>query len=127
MSTTTKAATNGSKASAGKNGKTTKPSNVVVPPAPKPKMRTLEDRLQCVNELKALTDKRNIFVKRRSEIREFNFGSDEHSADLIVQDQVGRKFQTRNGYLIKSLVNHLETMINEKITQIDQAILEFEV
>lgn len=128
MSTTSKNAQNGSKASAAsKNGKANETSNVVVPVAPAKPERTLEDRLQSVAEVKALTDKRAIFVERRSEIRQFSFGSDEHSAVLSINDQSGRTFQTRNGYLIKKLTDHLEYLITEKIVELDQEIMAFEI
>lgn len=126
MSTNSKTAQNGSKASTSKNGKANETSNIVVPSSTKPE-RTLEDRLQSVSEVKALTDKRAIFVERRAEIRQFSFGSDEHSAVLSINDQSGNTFQTRNGYLIKKLTDHLEQLITDKVIELDKEIMAFDL
>ncbi len=126
MTVASKAAQNGSKASTSKT--TTKPelSKSVVKPVAKQEV-TLESRLQSVNELKALIEKRNIFVAKRAEIREFSFGSDEHSCKLEIEHPNGNVFRTSNGFVIKEMSQYLETLIADKIGELDVLIMQFDV
>lgn len=88
---------------------------------------TLEDRLRHATELKALVDKRAIFVRKRNEIREFSFGSDEHASKIILQDDSGKSFNTANGYVVKELTKYLEKLITAKISELDAQVMQFEV
>ena len=104
-----------------------KSSTVVKPAIPQSVGTTLEERIQHVDELKALVDRRQIFVKKRAHIRQFQFGADEHSAELTIADRSGREFTTGNGHVIKILVDGLEKIISKKVAELDTEIMSFQV
>lgn len=127
MSTATKAKLNGSsKTTAIKQNPGVSPKENLITVPVKPPM-TLEDRLRHATELKALVDKRAIFVRKRNEIREFSFGSDEHASQIVLQDDSGKSFSTGNGYVVKELTKYLETLITGKISELDAQVMNFEV
>lgn len=108
--TTAKSAQNGSKATASKKTPQNPELSKTVVPA-RAEQKTLEDRLQHVSEIKALIEKRDVVVKKRNEIREFKFGSDEHASTIEISHPNGNRFKTTNGFLIKQVSEQLETLI----------------
>lgn len=116
-----------------KNGVDTKAPNVKVPQT-KPvaakkadsKPVTLEDRIQKVDELKSLTEKRHRTISTLHNLRSFNFGSDDSSV-LVISDSQGHKFQTGNTNLVSLLKDHLEALLNDKVSALDDEILGYQL
>lgn len=115
-----------------KNGVDTKAPDVKAPqtkPATAKKEAkpvTLEDRIQKVDELKSLTEKRHRTISTLHNLRSFNFGSDDSSV-LVISDSQGHKFQTGNTNLVSLLKDHLETLLNDKVSALDDEILGYQL
>lgn len=95
-----------------------------LPTAKQPKPVTLEERIQKVDELKSLTEKRHRTITTLHGLRSFNFGSDD-SCVLMINDAQGHKFQTGNTNLVGLLKDHLEHLLNDKVSALDDEILQF--
>lgn len=107
--------------------------NVVAPktlPQPeKPQNATkvsLEERIQRVEELRSLTGKRHRTIETLNNLRTFSFGSDD-SCVLMIQDSQGHKFQTGNSNLVTLLKEYLQARLNEKVSALDDEILDFKL
>ena len=87
---------------------------------------TLEEKIQRIGELKSLTDKRNYVIDTLHELRSFSFASDE-SCVLLINDNQGHKFQTGNTNLVGLLKDHLEVLLNDKVSALDDKILGFKL
>lgn len=92
-----------------------------------PDTNSIEQRLQKVTELKHLADKRHVLTTKRAQIREFQFGGDEHSSQLVIADSSGREFKTQNANLINLLVSNLEQLIEERLNELDLSIMKYEL
>ena len=117
-----------------KNGsvKTAQP-NVSMPitkPQPKKqdevKTPSLEERIQRVDELKALTLKRQRTIETLHNVRTFNFASDDNCVLSLVDSQ-GAKFQTNNSNLISLLKDYFVALLNDKVSTLDDEILAFKL
>lgn len=104
--------------------------NVVAPivkPVPENKAKiTLEERIQRVEELRSLTMKRQYTIGTVHNLRSFHFASDD-SCNLVLTDSQGHKFQTGNTNLIALLKDYLEKVLNDKVSALDDEILDFKV
>ncbi|MEZ5016070.1 MAG: hypothetical protein R2800_03405 [Flavipsychrobacter sp.] len=116
-----------------RNGVDTKAPKVQVPqtkPVPTAKQEakplTLEERIQKVDELKSLTEKRHRTITTLHGLRSFNFGSDD-SCVLVISDSQGHKFQTGNTNLVTLLKDHLEVLLNDKVSALDDEIMGFKM
>ncbi len=85
---------------------------------------TLEERIQKVDELKSLTEKRYRTITTLHSLRSFSFGSDDSSV-LVISDSQGHKFQTGNTNLVNLLKDYLEVLLNDKVSALDDEILQF--
>ncbi len=104
--------------------------NVVAPitkPLPENKAKiTLEERIQRVEELRSLTMKRQYTIGTVHNLRSFHFASDD-SCNLVLTDSQGHKFQTGNTNLIALLKDYLEKVLKDKVSALDDEILDFKV
>lgn len=87
---------------------------------------SLEERIQRVEELRSLTGKRHRTIETLNSLRTFSFGSDD-SCVLMIQDSQGYKFQTGNSNLVTLLKDYLQTRLNEKVSALDDEIMEFKL
>jgi len=85
---------------------------------------TLEERIQRADELRSLTLKRQRTVDTLHNIRTFSFASDD-SCVLILKDSKGQSFETGNTNLINLLKDYLTTLLNDKVSALDDEILGF--
>ncbi len=113
------------------NGAKTKAPNVKVQPAKpasskKDQPVSLEERIQKADEFKSLTEKRHRTISTLHSLRSFNFGSDD-SCVLVISDSQGHKFQTGNTNLVSMLKNHLEALLSDKVSALDDEIMEFKL
>lgn len=87
---------------------------------------TLEEKIQKAEELKSLTEKRHRTITTLHGLRSFNFASDD-SCVLVISDSQGHKFQTSNTNLVSLLENHLERLLNDKVSALDSEIMGFKL
>lgn len=87
---------------------------------------SLEERIQRVEELRSLTGKRHRTIETLNNLRTFNFGSDD-SCTLAIHDSQGHKFQTGNSNLVSLLKEYLQARLNEKVSALDDEIMEFKL
>jgi len=86
----------------------------------------LEDRIQRVAELQGITQKRARVVETLNRLRTFKFSGDD-SAILEIKDGVGNTFNTTNNSLINLLSQHLETLLQGKLDDLNKEIVEFQL
>lgn len=101
----------------------TKPQTEKKAEAAKP---TLEERIQRVEELRSLTMKRQRTVETLHNVRTFSFASDD-SCILTMKDSKGQSFETSNTNLINMLTGFLTTLLSDKVSSLDDDILEFKL
>lgn len=99
------------------------PVKVVTPPKPK---FSLEERINRVKLLDGLTNKRQKVVQTLTDLRKFQFSSDD-SCDLELNDSSGKEFRTSNSNLIGMLTSHLESLLQGKVKELDEQIIDFEL
>lgn len=87
---------------------------------------SIEDRIQKVEELRSLTGKRHRTLDTLNNLRTFNFGADD-SCVLMIQDSQGHKFQTGNSNLVSMLKGYLEATLGDKVSALDDEILNFKI
>lgn len=96
-----------------------KPKQAANPPS-------LEERIQKVEELRSLTFKRQRTIDILHQLRNFNFASDDNCT-LMLTDGQGQKFQTCNSNLINLLRDYFATLLNDKVSALDDEIILFEL
>ena len=79
---------------------------------------TLEERIQRADELRSLTLYRQRTVETLHNIRTFSFASDD-SCVLILKDSKAQSFETGNTNLINLLTAYLTTLLNNKVSALD--------
>ena len=114
------------------NAKTAMPDvkAAIIKPQPEKKTEaekpTLEERIQRVDELKALTLKRQRTLETLHNIRTFNLTSDENCL-LSLRDSANNKFETGNTNLIGLLKDYFVTLLTDKVSALDDEILAFKL
>ena len=86
----------------------------------------LSDRIQRSKQLSGLVAKREKVQETQNHLREFKFGSDENCV-LSIKDSSGKEFKTVNSRVIEFSTTALDGLLTEKLTEIDAAIIAFEV
>ena len=104
-------------------GPITKPAPHKQEPTAKP---SLEERIQRVDELRSLTLKRQRTVETLHNVRTFSFASDD-SCVLLLKDSKGQSFETSNTNLINLLTGFLTTLLSDKVSSLDDEILDFKL
>lgn len=87
---------------------------------------TLEERIQKVEELRSLTNKRQRTVDTLHDLRTFQFGSDENCT-LVLTDSQGLKFATNNSNLISMLADYFTSILGDKVSALDDEIISFKL
>lgn len=87
---------------------------------------SLLERIERVKLLDGLTNKRAKVVETLTDLRKFQFSSDD-SCELEITDSSGKDFRTGNSNLIGMLTEHLENLLQDKVKELDEQILDFEI
>ena len=87
---------------------------------------SIEDRIQKVEELRSLTAKRHRTINTLHQLRAFHFASDD-TCILTIMDSQRQKFETGNSNLIALLKNYLEAVLADKVSALDDEILDFKI
>lgn len=85
---------------------------------------SLEERIQKADELKSLTLKRARTINTLHHLRSFNFASDDNCT-LTITDSEHQQFETSNSNLIGMLKEHLISVLSNKVSELDDEIIAF--
>lgn len=104
-------------------GKTVVPEKV--PVALKPEVN-LDDRIQKFEKLRGLATQRERLNQTLGELTKFNYNQD-GSSSFYLRDSHNLEFKTTNSNLIKLVTEHLQSTLEQRKSQIEQEIVQFEL
>ena len=104
-------------------GKTTKPEKTVV--AVKPTIN-LDDRIQKFEKLRGLATQRERLTQTLNELTKFNYNQDD-SSSFYLRDSRNLEFKTTNTNLIKLVTSHLQSTLEQRKSEIEEQIIQFEL
>ena len=102
------------------------PTPQTLPKKEQPAKVSLEDRIQKVEELRSLTGKRQRTIDTLHQLRAFHFVSDENCT-LSLIDSNGNKFSTSNTNLITLLKDYFISLLDDKVSGLDDDIVGFKL
>jgi len=110
------------------NGTAKKPVTKAVTKAKTPIVASaqlnLETRIQRIAELQGLTAKRQRVLDTYNKLRTFQFSGDD-SAMLEIKDASNSTFNTSNNNLISELTSHLQSLLEAKLKELNNLIVQF--
>lgn len=105
-------------------GKTTTPiTNKAVEPQ---KVVNLDDRIQNFEKLRGLANQRERLVQTLNELTKFNYNQGD-SSSFYIKDTSGLEFRTTNSNLIKLVANNLQATLENRKSELEKQILEFQL
>lgn len=102
---------------------TAKPQNEKPSESVKP---SLDERIQKIEELRSLTGKRQNTLSTLHNLRGFTFASDEN-CKLVLMDSQNNRFETNNTNLITMLTSYFIAVLGDKVSALDDEILNFKL
>jgi hypothetical protein len=88
---------------------------------PKPQL-TLEQKIEKVENLKTLIEKREKLEASRKKLTSFVVGSNQFSENIVLTDEHGNTFKTSNSEVFAKVVKAINETLVEKISEIEQQI-----
>ncbi len=104
-------------------GKTTVSKKTVIPEKP---TVNLDDRIQKFEKLRGLATQRERLTQTLNELTKFNYNRDD-SSSFYLRDSHNLEFKTTNTNLIKLVTSHLQSTLEERKSEIEQQIVQFEL
>ena len=104
-------------------GKTTVSEKVVKVETPK---INLDDRIQKFEKLRGLATQRERLTQTLSELTKFNYNQDD-SSSFYLRDSRNLEFKTTNTNLIKLVTAHLQSTLEQRKSEIEEQIVQFEL
>lgn len=105
-------------------GKTTTP--ITNQPAETQKVVNLDDRIQNFEKLRGLANQRERLVQTLNELTKFNYNQGD-SSSFYIKDTSGLEFRTTNSNLIKLVANNLQATLENRKSELEKQILEFQL
>lgn len=102
-------------------GKTTAKEKTVAKPA-----INLDERIQKFEKLRGLATQRERLNETLNELTKFNYNQDD-SASFYIRDSRNLEFRTTNTNLIKLVTTHLQSTLEQRKSEIEQQIVQFEL
>ena len=87
---------------------------------------SLDERIQKIEELRSLTTKRQNTLNTLHNMRGFTFASDEN-CKLVLMDSQNNRFETNNTNLITMLTSYFMSVLGDKVSVLDDEILNFKL
>ncbi len=109
------------KAEPDKNG-SPKAEEKVTPVQEPKKEPTIQERIQKVENLKLLVDKRSRLVETRNQLNNFQVASSDFNCQMVLQDSDGNKFSTSFTPGIKKVIDFLKGSFDSSIAEVDGQI-----
>ena len=100
---------------------TSREVNTEVKKEVKPEL-TLEQRIEKVENLKILIEKREILEESRKKLNAFVVGSPQFGENIKLTDENGNNFQTSNTEVFTKVIDTIKTTLVEKIKEIEQEV-----
>ena len=88
---------------------------------PKPEM-SLEQKIEKIENLKTLIEKRELLESSRKKLGSFVIGANQFSENIVLTDENGNKFQTSNSEVVSKVVKSINETLVEKISEIEKQI-----
>lgn len=86
----------------------------------------LDDRIQKFEKLRGLATQRERLTETLSELTKFNYNQD-GSSSFHIRDSRNLEFKTTNSNLIKLVTTHLQSTLEERKSEIEEQIVQFEL
>ena len=86
----------------------------------------LDDRIQKFEKLRGLATQRERLAETLSELTKFNYNQDD-SSSFYLRDSRNLEFKTTNTNLIKLITSHLQSTLEQRKSEIETQIVEFEL
>jgi len=93
----------------------------VIAPSPIPEL-TLEQKIEKVETLKMLIEKREILEDSRKKLNSFVIGSPQFGESIKLTDENGNSFQTSNTEVLTKVIATIKETLIEKIAEIEKEI-----
>lgn len=86
----------------------------------------LDDRIQKFEKLRGLATQRERLTQTLNELTKFNYNQDD-SSSFYLRDSRNLEFKTTNTNLIKLITTHLQTTLEQRKSEIEEQIVQFEL
>ncbi|MDV7139209.1 hypothetical protein R3X28_09990 [Maribacter sp. TH_r10] len=86
----------------------------------------LDDRIQKFEKLRGLANQRERLTETLSELTKFNYNQD-GSSSFHIRDSRNLEFKTTNTNLIKLVTTHLQSTLEQRKSEIEEQIVQFEL
>ena len=83
---------------------------------------TLDQKIEKVENLKTLIDKREKLEESRKKLNSFVVGTNQFNESIVLTDENGNKFQTSNSEVFTKVVKSINETLIEKISEIENQI-----
>ena len=83
---------------------------------------TLDQKIEKIENLKTLIEKREILEASRKKLNSFVVGANQFSENIILTDENGNKFQTSNSEVFSKVVSTINETLVSKISEIEKQI-----
>ena len=83
---------------------------------------TLEQKIEKVENLKTLIEKRERLEASRKKLTSFVVGANQFSENIVLTDENGNTFKTSNSEVFAKVVHTINTVLVTKIIEIEQQI-----
>lgn len=86
----------------------------------------LDDRIQKFEKLRGLATQRERLTETLNELTKFNYNQD-GSSSFHIRDSRNLEFKTTNTNLIKLVTTHLQSTLEQRKSEIEEQIVQFEL
>lgn len=86
----------------------------------------LDDRIQKFEKLRGLATQRERLTETLNELTKFNYNQD-GSSSFYIRDSRNLEFKTTNSNLIKLVTEHLQSTLEQRKSEIEEQIIQFEL
>lgn len=86
----------------------------------------LDDRIQKFEKLRGLATQRERLTQTLNELTKFNYNQDD-SSSFYLRDSRNLEFKTTNTNLIKLVTTHLQSTLEQRKSEIEEQIVQFEL
>jgi len=83
---------------------------------------TLDQKIEKVENLKTLIEKRELLETSRKKLNSFVVGTNQFSESIILSDENGNTFKTSNTEVFTKVVETIKTTLIAKISEIEEQI-----
>ena len=86
----------------------------------------LDERIQRFEKLRGLATQRERLTQTLNELTKFNYNQDD-SSSFYLRDSRNLEFKTTNTNLIKLVTTHLQSTLEQRKSEIEEQIVQFEL